>query len=154
MDQARSTTGLETIPMMGSDALYTTEIGTAAGADADGFKVTGNDPQQFSAAYTSHFVPAYTAKFGVAPSGGAYSAYGYDAFRLIKLAIVSVAVPQPNGHLLIGRTALRNALYATTGITGLTGTLTCTATGDCAATPAIGVFEYQISLSNFVRLWP
>lgn len=154
MVQARATTGLETVPMMGSDALYTTEIGTAAGADADGFKVTGLDSQQYSAAYASHFVPAYTAKFGVAPSESAYSAYGYDAFSVIKLAIVNAAVPQPNGHLLIGRTALRNALYAISGVSGLTGTLTCTTTGDCAATPAIGVYEYQTSLSNFMRIWP
>jgi branched-chain amino acid transport system substrate-binding protein len=151
--QARATTGITTVPLMGSDVLYTPDVVTAAGAAVEGFLVTGVDPQQYSAAYTSHFVPAYTAKFGVAPNDSMFSAHGYDAFRIIRAAIIKVAVLQANGSLLIGRQALRNALYATTNFVGLTGTLTCSATGDCAD-PAIAVYRFHIDQYPPEKIWP
>ncbi|MFP5239355.1 MAG: ABC transporter substrate-binding protein, partial [Acidobacteriota bacterium] len=36
------------------------------------------------------------------------------------------------GTMHVGRQALRDALYATTGFKGVTGTLTCNEFGDCA----------------------
>ena len=53
---------------------------------------------------------------------------------------------------------LRDAIYATKDFAGITGTLTCTPTGDCGA-PVIGV--YQVTQENVdklempgVAIWP
>jgi len=48
--------------------------------------------------------------------------------------IEAVAVQDADGTLHIGRQALRDALYATTGFEGVSGTLACDEFGDCAAT--------------------
>ena len=138
---------------MGGDGLFTPDVVTAAGADVEGFMVTGGpDTSQFRPKYTNHFVPAYTAKFGVPPPDG-WSAHGYDAFSVIKAAIESVAIVSPNGTIQIGRQALRDAMYATTSFAGLTGILTCSTTGDCAD-PAIGVFEYHAGQPDPTKIWP
>ncbi len=44
-----------------------------------------------------------------------------------------------DGTLHIGRQALRDALYATAGYQGLTGSLTCDEYGDC------GVARFQVT---------
>jgi branched-chain amino acid transport system substrate-binding protein len=53
--------------------------------------------------------------------------------------------------LFIPRRALRDALYATSGFEGLTGTLTCNEVGDCAD-PAIRVSTIQDGA--YVVTWP
>ncbi len=151
--QARATAGLETVPLMGSDALFTPDVVAAAGDDVEGFLVTGNDPQQYNPEYNSHFVPAYTARFGVAPSVTGFAPYGYDAFKIIRAAILKVAIRLPDGTLVIGRRALRNALYATRNFPGMTGNLSCSSTGDCAD-PAIGVYEYHAGNPDPTLIWP
>jgi branched-chain amino acid transport system substrate-binding protein len=60
-----------------------------------------------------------------------YYAHSYDAANLLLNAIEAVAVPDQDGTLHIGRQALRDALYGTTGFDGLTGSLTCDEFGDC-----------------------
>jgi branched-chain amino acid transport system substrate-binding protein len=61
---------------------------------------------------------------------------------LLKAAIEKSAVLDLDGTLHIGRQALRDALYATRDFPGITGSLSCTPTGDCA-NPVIGIYEYQ-----------
>ena len=46
-----------------------------------------------------------------------------------------------SGNLTIPRTALKDALYATSGYEGITGIITCTPLGDCATDVTIGIFE-------------
>ena len=46
----------------------------------------------------------------------------------------------PDGTLYIGRQKLRDALYATKGLKGLTGTINCDKYGDCAD-PRIAVYK-------------
>jgi branched-chain amino acid transport system substrate-binding protein len=41
-------------------------------------------------------------------------------------------VQDADGTLHVGRQALRDAIFATSNFSGLTGNLTCTPTGDCA----------------------
>ncbi|UCC88306.1 MAG: hypothetical protein JSV81_03090, partial [Anaerolineales bacterium] len=57
----------------------------------------------------------------------------YDAANIVLEAIQTVAVQEEDGTLHIGRQALREALYATSGFQGLTGSLTCDEFGDCGA---------------------
>jgi len=155
INQARAAgSGLESVYLMGSDALHNQEMVDATGANVEDFLVSaGPDASQFNAAYTATFVPDFTTRYGAAPDEWLYAPYGYDAFMMLEDAIDSVAVTLADGSLLIGRKALRDTLTATSGMAGLTGTLTCTATGDCAATPAIGVWEYQAD-GSAVRVWP
>jgi len=151
--QARGTIGLETVDLIGSDALYTQDLVTAAGADVEGFYVTALDTGLFKPAYNSHFLPAYKAKFGYDPIS-VFHAHAYDAFNMIKAAIVKVAVVEPDGTIHIGRKVLRVALYETTAFDGLTGDLTCSAMGDCSASN-LSVFEYPADpYWPPVQVWP
>ena len=68
---------------------------------------------------------------------------------LVLNAIKKVAVKGDDGNLYIGRKALRDAMYATKGMKGLTGTITCDEYGDCAD-PKIAV--YQTEESNVKNL--
>ncbi len=142
-----------TVHLMGSDGLRDQSLVLSTGSDLQGFLVTGLDTAQFGAGYPS-FVTAYTTKFGTAPADGAYAPFGFDAFNVIKAAIESAAVDLGGGAHLIGRQALRNALYATSGFPGLTGTITCQPDGDCAATPALGVFQYTPGVDDPSKVWP
>ena len=52
-----------------------------------------------------------------------------------------MAVENDDGSLSIPRTALRDAVFATSGYEGLTGIITCTELGDCATDVTIGIFD-------------
>jgi branched-chain amino acid transport system substrate-binding protein len=138
IQQAKKTPGLENVKLMGADGLFSPDVMTSAGDDVEGFMVSS--PLVTGAAYDA-FVQKYTTKFGKAPIS-IFHAHAYDAFNMIKAAIEKVAVQQPDGSLIIPRQALRDAMYATKDFQGLTGVLSCTATGDCA-NPTIGVYEYH-----------
>jgi branched-chain amino acid transport system substrate-binding protein len=81
------------------------------------------------------FVSRYESKYNEPPSKTPYHAHTYDAVNLLLDAIEAVAVEdaEEEGMLYIGRQALRDALYATSGYQGLTGRLTCDEYGDCGA---------------------
>jgi hypothetical protein len=51
---------------------------------------------------------------------------------MIFAAIEAVAQQDADGNTVIGRQALRDALYATSGHDGITGSLSCNENGDCA----------------------
>ena len=70
---------------------------------------------------------------------------------MILDAVEKVAQVGDDGTLLIGRQALRDALFATSGMEGITGTITCDENGDCAD-PKISVS--QVQNADFVKVWP
>jgi branched-chain amino acid transport system substrate-binding protein len=72
----------------------------------------------------------YEVKFGESLSFTFYS-FTYDATNMILDAIEAIAVQEEDGTLHIGRQALREALYATSGFEGATGIMTCDEFGDC-----------------------
>jgi branched-chain amino acid transport system substrate-binding protein len=152
INQARTTAGLESAYLMGADGLFTPAVVTATGANVEGFMVTSSpDFTQNSAEYYDSFLPAYRAKFGdpTAP----FHAHAYDAFMMIKAAIERVAVVYADGTIQIGRQALRDAMYSTRNFPGLTGNLTCSATGDCAD-PHIAVYRYHAGQFPPEHIWP
>jgi branched-chain amino acid transport system substrate-binding protein len=83
------------------------------------------------------FVSRYVAKYGEEPTVS-YHAHTYDAANVLLDTIEATAMQDNDGTLHIGRQALRDALYATTGYQGLTGSLTCDEYGDC------GVARFQV----------
>ena len=74
---------------------------------------------------------SYSRTYGTQPST-IQAAYAYDAVGIVLKAIDAAASTQPNGNLLIGRSAMRDALYSTAAFPGLTGILTCSISGDCS----------------------
>ena len=136
--QARTTPGLEKALLMGADGLFSPDMVNKTGGAIDGFLVSS--PIIGGPAY-DEFTKKYDAKFGMAPIGP-YHAHAYDAFMMLKAAIEKVALVDLDGTLHIGRQALRDALYATRDFPGITGSLSCTPTGDCAK-PVIGIYEYH-----------
>jgi branched-chain amino acid transport system substrate-binding protein len=73
---------------------------------------------------------AYKARYGELPPSFYYS-FTVDATNLLLGAIEKIAVKERDGTLHLGRQALRDALYATSGYNGLTGQLKCDEFGDC-----------------------
>jgi branched-chain amino acid transport system substrate-binding protein len=106
------------------------------------------------------FVSRYKTKYGDAPITTPYDAHMYDAVNLLLDTIEAVAVQEKDGTLHIGRQALRDALYATAGYEGLTGSLTCDQFGDCGVArfrvvrlddPAAGLLGLE---TNVVYAYP
>ena len=129
---------------MGADGLFAPDFLKAAGASAEGMYLSSPDFSAFGSDYSDKFVPAYEAAYGQKPTS-AFHAHAYDSANMIIAAIEKVAVKNADGSLSIGRQALRDALFATTDMKGLTGNITCGATGDCGD-PHIAV--YQITKEN------
>ena len=143
--QAKDIEGLgATVKGMGADGLFAPDFLKAAGASAEGMYLSSPDFSAFGSDYSDKFVPAYEAAYGQKPTS-AFHAHAYDSANMIIAAIEKVAVKNADGSLSIGRQALRDALFATTDMKGLTGNITCGATGDCGD-PHIAV--YQITKEN------
>jgi ABC-type branched-subunit amino acid transport system substrate-binding protein len=107
----------------------------------------------------------YSDRFGGQPTQ-AFHAFAYDATALLLEAIRKAAIPQPDGSLLVDRQAILAHLYATQDFAGLTGSLSCSAEGDCASA-ALGGLVYRIDSAdpttwnpgagmsaNPIQVWP
>jgi branched-chain amino acid transport system substrate-binding protein len=138
--QSKEVSGLENVQgLMGADGLFSPDFIKAAGPAAVGMYLSSPDFSAFGSAYKDAFLPAHEAKYGEPPIS-AFHAHAYDAYNMILAAVAAVAQEQPDGSLQIGRQALRDALFATRDFQGLTGNVTCNATGDCAD-PRIAVYR-------------
>jgi branched-chain amino acid transport system substrate-binding protein len=118
--------------------MFSPDTLAAAGDAAVGMYWSSPDFSAFGSAY-QEFLAKYESKYGtkiLAP----FHAHAYDAASMIFAGIEQVAQQGEDGSLLIGRKALRDALFATKDFQGLTGNLTCSPTGDCAD-PKIAVYE-------------
>jgi branched-chain amino acid transport system substrate-binding protein len=129
--QARETVGLGNVTLMTAEGLYFEEfISTVGQAGRGMYFVTPAKPE--GPDYRS-FVSRYEENYGAAPGNTPYHAHAYDATNLLLNAIETVVIEEADGTLHIGRQALRDALYATSGYEGLTGRLICDEYGDCGA---------------------
>jgi branched-chain amino acid transport system substrate-binding protein len=133
--QAREMGGLENVALMSAEGLYLEAfLGAVGGAGVGLYLVIPAKPE--GPAHDA-FVSRYETKYGEEPTTS-YYAHWYDAANMLFNAIEAVAVREEDGTLHIGRQALRDALYATSGYQGLTGSLTCDEYGDC------GVARFQV----------
>jgi len=136
--QAREVPGLEKTKLSGADGMFSPDFLKAAGDAAVGMNHSSPDFSAFASGYQD-FLAKHKAKYGenvLAP----FHAHAYDALNLIAAAIEKVAIKNADGSLTIPREALVKTMLATRDMKGLTGNLTCTATGDCAD-PKIAVYE-------------
>lgn len=147
--QAPNTSGLENAVLIGSDGIFSPDFINAAGPAAEGMYLSSPNFSAFQAGYAD-FLAKHEAKYGGGPLS-AFHAHGYDAANIIFAAIEKVAVQESDGTIYIGKKALRDAIFATTNHQGITGVLSCSASGDCGA-PLIAV--YQVTAREIGGEWP
>jgi branched-chain amino acid transport system substrate-binding protein len=147
---AKTIPGLEGVILAGADGVSSPAFLENTAGTSEGMYVSGPDLAFSNDFYQNEFLPAYMENFGSEPTAP-YHAHAFDATNIILDAVEKVAVQGNDGTLLIGRQALRDALYATSGLVGITGTLTCDEFGDCAD-PKIAVSE--VVNGEFNPVWP
>jgi branched-chain amino acid transport system substrate-binding protein len=142
--QARTIDGLADTVLAGSDGMFTPDWIQAAGVDnANGVYISGPDLAAFTGDtdfYNNDFLPAYNDRFGEPQS--VFHAHAWDATNMVLTAIDSVSI-EDGDTLYIPRTALKDALFATDGFPGITGTLSCDALGDCQPSATIAVVTVE-----------
>jgi branched-chain amino acid transport system substrate-binding protein len=136
--QAEEIPGLDDVRLISSDGVFTLDFLTAAGSAAQGMYISSPDFSQFTSGYQS-FVEKYQAKYG-GPPLSLYHAQAYDATNMIFSALEKVGVMESDGTIHIPRQILRDTIYATKNFAGITGTLSCSLSGDCGA-PVIAIYE-------------
>jgi len=146
--QAPGVSGLEEVKLLGADAMFSPDFVTAAGLAAEGVFLSAPDASAYTGPYDS-FLSKYRAKYGEPVSS--FHAHGYDAANILFEAIERAAVSGPDGTLYIGRQALRDEMFATSGHPGVLGTLSCNPYGDCSL-PVIAIFE--ITATEVGGEWP
>ena len=149
--QARETAGLEDVELAGADGMQSQTFLTAAGAAADGIYTSGPDLNFAGDFYSESFLPKYQEVSGSDVTLSVFHAHSFDAANMVFDAIDQVALEGEDGTLYIPRTALRDAFFSFSGYEGITGSLTCTETGDCAD-PKISVS--LIGGGAYERIWP
>lgn len=150
--QARQVEGLENTTIAGADGILSPDFLEAAGDAALGMYLSGPDLGFENEIYDT-FLTTYETNYGEEPVA-AFHAHAYDATNILLDAVAQVAQVGDDGTMLVGRQALRDAVAATSGYEGITGTLTCDETGDCAD-PQIAVNEVQEvdGSLDFVPIW-
>jgi peptide/nickel transport system substrate-binding protein len=138
--QAKEIAGLENTVLAGADGMISPAFIEAAGEASEGMYISGPD-LSFSGAMYDAFLADYIDILGEEPLS-AFHAHAFDATNMIFDAIEQVAQTDADGNTVIGRQALRDALYATSGLEGITGNLSCNELGDCAD-PKIAVNQIQ-----------
>ena len=147
--QAQDVAGLENTVRAAADGCFSDAAADAIGAAEEGMFFSGPDLAYTSDVY-EQFKAAYLENYGTAPLS-VFHAHACDATNLIFGCIETTAQQDADGALLIGRQAMRDCLYATSGYEGITGSLTCNEFGDCAD-PKIAVYEIQDGA--YVAIWP
>ena len=136
--QVKEVRGLEKTLLMAADGCFSPDFYKAAGETAVGMYHSSPDFAAFAGGYKS-FLEKHQKKYGEKPLAP-FHAHAYDAAMIVFAAIEKVAKKAPDGSLTIDRGKLRDAIYATKGFKGLTGTISCDKYGDCAD-PKIAVYK-------------
>jgi branched-chain amino acid transport system substrate-binding protein len=147
--QAHEVAGLENTTLAAADGCISDAAAEAIGDASAGMYFSGPDIS-FSGATYDAFLARYQEMFGTDPLS-VFHAHAFDATTLILACVDKVAAEDSDGTIHVGRQAMRDCLYATSGYEGITGTLTCNEYGDCAD-PKITVSEIQDG--EYVAIWP
>ncbi|MBK7895020.1 MAG: branched-chain amino acid ABC transporter substrate-binding protein [Candidatus Promineifilaceae bacterium] len=137
---AREIDGLEGVALAAADGVQSPDFVDASGDAAEGMYVSGPDLGFGNDIYAT-FLETYQANYGTEPTAP-FHAHAYDATNMLLSAIESVAQVGADGTMLIGRQALLDAISSTSGMEGITGTISCDENGDCAD-PKIAVSQVQ-----------
>jgi len=146
---AKTVTGLENTILAAADGVFSPSFLEATPGTSEGMYLSGPDLSFENAFYQDEFIPMYQEMFGSEPTN-VYHAHAFDATNILLDAVEAVAQQGEDGTLLVGRQALRDAVAATSGYEGVTGTLTCSEFGDCAdARIAVS----HVENGEFVPVW-
>ena len=140
--QVRDVAGLENVAIAGSDGIFTADLLKGGGANTKGMYLSSPDFSAFTGDYAG-FIEKHKTKYG-GSTLSTFHAHAYDAANILFAALEKVAVVQDDSTIYIPRKALRDAIFATKDFKGITGTLSCSPSGDCGA-PVIAVYEIQNS---------
>jgi len=123
--------GLTGVTFFGDDGTFGQDFLDRTAANGEGAYSTSLIPAASPA--KTKFDAAYLAAYGQ-PAGklSPYSWTAYDSAAVLIKAVESVAVLS-GGKLYVPRAALVAAVRATGNYQGLSGTITCTSTGECSA---------------------
>jgi branched-chain amino acid transport system substrate-binding protein len=138
--------GLASVTLISSDGLLSTDFIKQTEPASEGMYLSGPADVKEN----QDFLAKYKARYQEDPIAS-YHLQAYDAAVMLFDAIQKVAVPDNTGGLYIPRTALRQSLYATQSMQGLSGPLNCSADGECAQ-PDIEIF--QIVNGDFKPIYP
>ena len=107
------------VTIIGVGRLLSSDTLKNAGDAVDGVFafVAGRDGVPGGHFFANEFLPAYKEQFGTAPTS-VFHAHAFDAANVLFDAIEQVAIDNDDGSLSIPRTALRDAVFATTGYEG------------------------------------
>jgi branched-chain amino acid transport system substrate-binding protein len=133
--QARALPALDATLLISGSALFGKGFLDEVGEAGIGMCFVG--PSYPEGVVVDQLAAAYEMKFKKKPEVTFYI-YGFDAADLLLHAVERTAIQHRDGILHLGRKALRDTLYATTGFEGVSGTLNCNQFGDCAR-PAFNV---------------
>ncbi len=140
---------LADISLLGTENLLLPDFPLAGGTAVEGMYVTGT---AVTGANYDMFLAQWDVAYGQTPPGE-FHAHAYDAANILLDAIEASAQQGSSGTTLIGRQALRQAIQSTANFSGLTGTLSCDAAGDCATGEALGVYQVTaVEISG--EQWP
>jgi branched-chain amino acid transport system substrate-binding protein len=121
--QALEVAGLENTVRGAADGCFSAAAAEAIGDASAGMVFSGPDLAYTGQTYQD-FLAAYQENYGSAPLS-VFHAHAFDAANIIFGCIETTAQQGADGALLIGRQAMRDCLYATSGYAGITGSLTC-----------------------------
>ncbi len=123
--------GLTDTVFFGCDGTFGQDYLDRTGANGEGSYAVSLIPAASDA--KTAFDAAYQAAFGQAPGVlSPYSWTAYDSAATLAAAVKEVAVLGGDGSLYIPRGALVDAVRGIADYTGLSGTVTCDATGECS----------------------
>lgn len=128
VQQAAELESFEPITLLTAEGLYFDTFLEAVGEAGVGLYMIA--PTFATSPEYDAFRSRYEARYQEPPFP-IYDASTYDAANLLFHAIEAAAIQDGDGKLHVGRHALREALYTTSGFQGLTGNLTCDRYGDC-----------------------
>ncbi len=131
--------------LMSSDGLISQDFIQKTKPNTNGMYLSG--PAEVSE--STAFLQKYKARYGEDPIAE-YHLQAYDAANMLFNAIQASAQVVGN-NLYIQRQKLRDALYNTHGVQGLSTVITCSPDGDCAQ-PNIDIF--QITNNDFKEIYP
>ncbi len=134
--QKAAAAGLGNTALIGSDRLLNANFVSQTSGSSEGMYISGPSILNIE----SSFYAKYKARYGEEPVA-VYAAQAYDAVMMLFDAIV-LSAKTTGGDISIQRESLLSSLYATRDYKGLSGTLTCSALGDCA-TPNIVIYQVR-----------
>jgi branched-chain amino acid transport system substrate-binding protein len=140
--QGRAIPALKDTALLGSDGCAAPEYVQVGGKSVYGTWSSSPDvtaQTSNNAFYGQQFLPAYQQQFGERPIS-VFNAHAFDAFNILAEAIKKTATDD-GGTLTIPRTKLKDEIFKTSNYKGLSGTITCTPTGDCATAVSIAVYK-------------